>query len=83
MVKLKNNTALEYLDIVFKEDKKLSVQYCKKILNRNGNSYTDEQVKRIRDFLYFVAQMDYDNYKAKTNGKEGNLIHQGVNRRTG
>ncbi len=38
---------------------KLSLTHCKKVLEQNGNKYTDEQVSRIRDFLYAMATIDY------------------------
>jgi hypothetical protein len=44
------------------EEKKLSIERCKKTLNRNGRSYSDEQVKKIRDFLYFLAELEYENF---------------------
>jgi hypothetical protein len=36
----------------------LSDEGCKKILNRNGNNYTDEQIRNIRDFLWSLAQLE-------------------------
>lgn len=34
------------------EDGKLSVPECRKVLNKGGVAYTDEQIKQIRDWLY-------------------------------
>lgn len=45
------------------ESNKFSVEKCKKILNQNGNNYSDEQVRKIRDYLYFIAEMEYHNFK--------------------
>ena len=36
----------------------LTIQECKKILNRNGNNYTDEEIRSIRDFLWSLAQIE-------------------------
>lgn len=36
----------------------LSVVVCKKILSRNGDNYTDDQIRDIRDFLWSLAQME-------------------------
>ena len=36
----------------------LSYEECKKILSRNGNKYTDDQISDIRDFLWSLAQME-------------------------
>jgi hypothetical protein len=38
---------------------KRSLAHCKNILEQNGSKYTDEQVERIRDFLYAMATIDY------------------------
>jgi len=37
----------------------LSIEECKKTLNKDGITYTDEQVKEIREFLYILADIDY------------------------
>jgi hypothetical protein len=33
----------------------LSNEECRKILNKNGNNYTDEEIKEIKDFLWSLA----------------------------
>lgn len=45
------------------ESGKLSIYKCRKILNKNGRKYTDEQVKQIRDFLYILGEIDYINFQ--------------------
>ncbi len=42
----------------------LSIEHCKKRLEQYGRKYTDEQVKEIRDLLYFFAKLDRMNYEA-------------------
>jgi hypothetical protein len=83
MAGLKSERGLENLATGIREDKKLSIQHCKKILNRNGNEYTDEQAKKIRDFLYSIAEMDYEHYKTKKHAEESHPLHPGIYRRTG
>lgn len=39
--------------------KKLSVSYCKKILESEGKKYSDEEVEMIRDLLYKLGELDY------------------------
>ena len=46
------------------EKNKLSIDKCKCILNKNGNRFNDQEVKEIRDFLYRLAEIDFQNYKA-------------------
>mgnify|MGYP006779534621 CR=1 FL=1 len=36
---------------------RLSLTFCKKILKKNGNKYTDEQIIAIRDWLYFMCEI--------------------------
>lgn len=50
------------------ESRKLSVAYCKKVLQRSGKKFTDAQVEKIRDFLKALAGLAYKSYlkSAKT-----------------
>ena len=43
----------------------LSIEECKKTLNKDGIIYTDEEVKEIREFLYILADIDYSIYQRK------------------
>jgi hypothetical protein len=43
-----------------KIQKQISLNKCKAILNKNGKSYSDENIIAIRDFLIDLAQIDYD-----------------------
>jgi hypothetical protein len=40
----------------------LSIEQCKKILTKSGKKYTDEEVKKIRDFFYILGEIDYKNF---------------------
>ncbi len=42
------------------ELKKMSLTECKKILQKNGSVYADQDILDIRDFLYTLAEMDYE-----------------------
>lgn len=46
-----------------KTGEKLSLEHCKKVLNRDGLSFTNEEVIIIRDFFYALATIDYLFYK--------------------
>lgn len=39
----------------------LSIEYCKKILNKGKRKYTDEEVKQIREFLFLLAELQLEN----------------------
>jgi hypothetical protein len=40
----------------------ISLEHCRKILNKTKSKYTDEEVKKIREFLYRMAQIDVNNF---------------------
>lgn len=42
---------------------KISPQECKAILNKNGENFSDEEVKAIRDFLYALIEIDYFHFQ--------------------
>ena len=44
------------------EGKRLSLEYCRKKLNRNGKNFTDDEVKKIRTILYFFAEMECQDF---------------------
>jgi hypothetical protein len=39
---------------------KVSLKKCKTILEKDGSVYTEEEVSQIRDFLYMLAELDYN-----------------------
>jgi hypothetical protein len=45
------------------ESKKLSIAYCKKVLQQAGKEYTEEQIGKIRDVLYALGELDYCIFK--------------------
>jgi hypothetical protein len=45
------------------EEHKMSLKECKAILNINGNSYTDEEILKIRDYLYKLAAIEVEHFK--------------------
>lgn len=48
----------------------LSISESKKILNAGEHKYTDEEVKQIRDYVYFVAKLQIEMENLKNNGNE-------------
>ena len=46
-------------------NKMLSIEECKKIINAKEKGLTDEQVKQIRDWFYFWADIEISKYKKK------------------
>jgi len=41
----------------------ISIEECKKILNKEGRKYSDENIKEIRNYLYFIGLIEIENNK--------------------
>jgi len=55
-----------------KESERISLTECKKILNKNGNHYTDNEIIEIRNWLYFISEI-------ALNSLEDNEMQQKLN----
>jgi len=44
---------------------KLSISKCRAILEKNGGNYTDEEILKIRDFLYNWVKLAEELYETK------------------
>jgi hypothetical protein len=75
---------------------KLDLETCKKVLNAGNKIYSDEEVLRIRDYLYRLAAIEcrfYDQWineqtetpiiNLQDESEKGIPLHQGKYRRTG
>jgi hypothetical protein len=58
----------------------LSLKACDKILNHKGKNYTEEQIKIIRDVLYQLAEIEFQQFKNQAYEKESSYLHKGVDR---
>ena len=58
----------------------ISLESCKQILEKNGEKYTLEEVRKIRELLYQIGYLEYMSYK-KTKQKDGNStdLHESIN----
>ncbi len=52
----------------------VSTETAKKILNKNGKSYTEEQVKKIKELFELWAKQEYNNYKKNKQHEKRNNI---------
>jgi len=52
----------------------ITLEKCAAVLNRNGNNYSNEEIKQIREFLYNLACLD-EQVRRDNNGSKdsGNL----------
>jgi hypothetical protein len=67
----------EELGAMCMESLMLSIEECKKHLNVNGNCYSDDDVKRIRDLMYQIGHLDYILFKKRQAANEkSNHLHK-------
>ena len=67
---MNDNKGLERFSMI-NENEKISLAQCKKGLESDGSKYTDKEVILIRDFLYRMAEWDYQVYlKLKAHEEE-------------
>jgi hypothetical protein len=57
-----------------KESERISLTECKRILNKNGNHYTDNEIIEIRNWLYFISEISLASL-------EDNELKQKINNR--
>jgi len=38
----------------------LTLNDCKQVLNKGGRKFTDEEIKKIRDFLYLIGEIELE-----------------------
>ena len=69
--------------INIKDHERLSFEQCKKELLKDGEKISDEDVKKIVDFLYILADISYNIYVRKINEKKSNTLSAGIHRRAG
>jgi hypothetical protein len=49
------------------EGEKISLAECRRILNAEGNKYTDDEIKLIRDWFYQFAENIFGFVQSKNN----------------
>lgn len=59
----------------------LSIEECRKELEKHGEKHTDEEIREIRDTLYLFAKHQIRDIESAHNEKCNNL-HTGLNGRT-
>lgn len=53
----------------------LPIELCEKILNSKQDRYSRNQILEIRDLLYQLANIEYQEYKNKKNGNECGTVY--------
>ena len=54
----------------------LTIDDCKKILNRNGKKYSDSEIEQIRGFLWEIAQIEVKNFEKQEANENGSNNEQ-------
>jgi hypothetical protein len=62
------------------ESEEFDVETCKQILNVNGNQYTDEEIIRIRDYLYQLVEIQCRHFRQWQAEQNDNVISINTNR---
>jgi hypothetical protein len=52
----------------------VTIEKAKKALNKNGKSYTEEEVKKIKELFEFWAKQEYKNYQKNKQHEKRNTI---------
>ncbi len=55
----------------------LSIEECKKILNKKANQYTDDQIMGIRNFVLDLAEVHLHKLNQIDNENKGSDLHPG------
>ncbi len=45
---------------------KISLAQCKKILNRDGCQYSDEEIIKVRDWIYHISELTVNFLRSRT-----------------
>ena len=51
----------------------LSINDCKDVLESSGQQYSVQEAKEIRELLYQLAHLEFENYKKLKSAKSSNL----------
>jgi hypothetical protein len=54
---------------------KLDIATCRKILNQNGNNYSDEQIVTIREYLYQLVEIEIRHFKDWQEREKAKIIN--------
>jgi hypothetical protein len=54
---------------IIEADLRIPLEKCRAILNQKNLGYTDDEVIKIRDFLYHLAALVWEEYQAKEENK--------------
>ncbi len=56
----------------------VSLERCRELAKKHGYKYTDEQLLKMRDFLYQLAAIEYKIYQRKKNENKSDHLHESI-----
>ena len=61
----------------------ITIEKCKKVLEKNGNKYSKEDVEAIRHFVYQLIEIHKNNNENSARYEKCDNLHESINGRTG
>jgi hypothetical protein len=58
----------------------VTLDQCKEILKSGAARYSDEQILKLRDFLYSLASIDYQLFQQQKHHEKSNPLHPCLHR---
>jgi hypothetical protein len=55
----------------------LTIEECKRILNRRAKQYSEDEIEQIRDFLLEIAQIEVKNLEKQSKDENSSIDEQG------
>ena len=55
----------------------LTIEECKRILNRNAKQYSEDEIEKIRDFLWEIAEIEVKNIEKQLEDENSSYNEQG------
>lgn len=60
----------------------VSLERCRELAKKHGYNYTDDELLKIRDYLYQLAEIQYNIYQREKDEREkSDNLHEGIIRR--
>lgn len=55
----------------------VTIEKCKDVLKHSTQKYTEDEIKRIRELLYKLAEIENDNFKIEQHGPSSD-VHKSI-----
>lgn len=58
----------------------LSIKVCQAILAANGKNYSEEEIKKICEFLYKLGEIEYELFQEINKSEDRSHLHTSLDR---